>query len=164
MTTTSPNTPAQELIERAKALALAGDFSPDDLGGDIGTMTLRNPDGPELLSIIETLAGLLEANSIELERYREALEYYAREIGDHGKRARNALGTPITDPRDAEIEGELTMDSTDALTRDLIPFFSNIAQMLDEMKIERGDKWTGYNQEQREALTVFLRRAHALHP
>lgn len=58
------------------------------------------------------------------------------------------------------------MDSTDALTRDLIPFLNYIASMLDEMKVEReqgqGLAWTTHNQEQREALTAFLRRAHAL--
>lgn len=45
-----------DVVERARELAFAGDFSPDDLGGDIGTMTLRNPDGPELFEIIERLA------------------------------------------------------------------------------------------------------------
>jgi hypothetical protein len=58
------------------------------------------------------------------------------------------------------------MDSTDALARDLIPFLNNVAQMLDEMKTERGHghglAWTPYNQEQRDALTAFLHRSHAL--
>jgi hypothetical protein len=54
------------------------------------------------------------------------------------------------------------MDSTDVLVRDLIPFLGNIAQMLDEFKVERGDKWTPYNQEQRDRLTAFLRRAYVL--
>lgn len=58
------------------------------------------------------------------------------------------------------------MDSTDALVRDLIPFLGNIAQMLDEMKVERQQhpiiEWTAYNQEQRDNLTAFLRRASAL--
>jgi hypothetical protein len=54
------------------------------------------------------------------------------------------------------------MDSTDALTRDLIPFLGNVAQMLDEMKVERGRNWTSYNQQQRETLTEILSRAHAL--
>jgi hypothetical protein len=37
------------------------------------------------------------------------------------------------------------MDSTDALTRDLIPFLGNVAQMLDEMKVERERNWTSYS-------------------
>jgi hypothetical protein len=45
-----------DLVERARALALAIDFSPDDLGGSIGTASLRNPDGKELLSIVEALS------------------------------------------------------------------------------------------------------------
>ena len=52
-----PNNPGDtvmnDMIERARQLAFAGDFSPDDLGGDIGTMSLRNPDGPALFAIIE---------------------------------------------------------------------------------------------------------------
>ena len=42
-------------VELARKLAFAGEGSPDDLGGDIVTMTLRNPDGPELFEIIEAL-------------------------------------------------------------------------------------------------------------
>jgi hypothetical protein len=38
---------------------LSGDFSPDDLGGDIGTMSLRNPDGPEAAAIINEFRDLL---------------------------------------------------------------------------------------------------------
>jgi hypothetical protein len=71
MTTTSPNTPAQELIERLNWL--------------LGTMRFGN------ISAIKDARDLLLSNSIELERYRETLEYYAREIGDHGKRARATL-------------------------------------------------------------------------
>jgi predicted RNase H-like nuclease (RuvC/YqgF family) len=38
--------------------------------------------------------------------------------------------------------------------------------MLDEMKVERQQhttlEWTAHNQEQRDALSAFLRRAQAL--
>jgi Lar family restriction alleviation protein len=50
-------TPAGEIVERARALALAVESgSPDFLGADDGgchTCWHRNPDGPELLAIIE---------------------------------------------------------------------------------------------------------------
>jgi hypothetical protein len=66
-----------------------------------------------------------------------------------------------TDKKDTKI-----MDSTEALARDLIPFLGNVAQMLDEMKVERNAHptimWTAYNQEQRDTLAAFLRRATAL--
>ncbi len=56
-------------------------------------------------------------------------------------------------------------DTTTEIIRDLIPLLTNLAQMLDEMKIERGQhptiEWTTYNQEQREALTAMVRRAQA---
>lgn len=61
-----------DLIEHAKALALAGDFSPDDLDGDIGTMSLRNPDGPELLSIVQSLSeriAVLEGVAVAAQRF-----------------------------------------------------------------------------------------------
>jgi hypothetical protein len=58
------------------------------------------------------------------------------------------------------------MDSTDALARDLIPFLGNIAQMLDETRVERdaghGLNWTPWCQEQRDTLTALLRRANTL--
>jgi hypothetical protein len=49
-----------DLVARAKALAFALDLSPDDLGGDIGTMSLRNPDGPELFAIVEAIGDDVE--------------------------------------------------------------------------------------------------------
>lgn len=48
----------KRLVEKARDLAYAGDFLPDDLGGAIGTMSLRNPDGPALLEIVKTIAAL----------------------------------------------------------------------------------------------------------
>lgn len=45
-----------DMLEQARALAFSEHFSPDDLGGDLGTMSLRNPDGPALFSIAKALA------------------------------------------------------------------------------------------------------------
>lgn len=46
-----------ELIERLRSLCLAGEGSPDDLGGDTVTLTLRNPDGFEIWAGIQALTG-----------------------------------------------------------------------------------------------------------
>ena len=43
-------------LEALRALAFAGEGEPDELGGDIVTLSLRNPDGPELFAALETLA------------------------------------------------------------------------------------------------------------
>ena len=50
---------------------------------------------------------------------------------------------------------------TDVLVRDVAALLSNVAQMLDEMKIERMNhptiEWTDWNQQQRDELTRILR-------
>lgn len=48
----------REALAKIRALALSGDFSPDDIGGDIGTISLRNPDGLEILGIIDAALNL----------------------------------------------------------------------------------------------------------
>ena len=58
---TSPIQP--DLIERLNAVESSG----DELGGEIGTNSYRNPDGPEAATAITTL-------SAQLERVTEALE------------------------------------------------------------------------------------------
>jgi hypothetical protein len=100
------------------------------------------------------------------ERLREALEAckaYFETLEEIGGEKHPAMLKMIDE---ALPQRKNNMDSTDALTRDLIPFLGNIAQMLDEMKVERGNhptiEWTAYNQEQRDILTTFLRRACAL--
>lgn len=66
-----------ELVEEARTLALAGDFSPDDLGGDIGTVVLRNPDGFRLLEIVQSLVTRNAVLKGALERCAKTFRRYA---------------------------------------------------------------------------------------
>jgi hypothetical protein len=118
---TSPNTPAQELIER--------------LSDEMAEHSTEDLSFYRLLKLALGKTGISLSNSIELERYREALKPFAEEAknwlgvasetevglctdpqvdlslskivaGDfHRALAVIEGGTPTTDPRDAEIEG-----------------------------------------------------------
>jgi hypothetical protein len=139
---TSPNTPAQELIERMKKLLpVSWDNELDGHGEPIHAVLTFGDHSTQAITLcpddwmaLNEIPDLLLSNSIELERYREALKPFAEEAknwlgvasetevglctdpqvdlslskivaGDfHRALAVIEGGSPITDPRDAEIE------------------------------------------------------------
>lgn len=79
----SPDTDVEGLVERLTELCHSGDGAPDDLGGEIMTMTLRNPDGPEILEQVKEFVATLttQRDAIRAEAFEEAAKvaYNCRE-------------------------------------------------------------------------------------
>lgn len=66
--------PVPEEVEKVRAKLLAGDFSEDDLGGDVGTMSLRNPDGIEAVGLIDAQAAQIAALQRAVATVRELVD------------------------------------------------------------------------------------------
>lgn len=141
---TTDNPAVVELIERLRGFAAAMcEYNPRLLSSGYGGFSFGPDDYEHIATTLQSLSeriALLEGENADLVHDLERQMTIANIECNEAEELRRIL-------------------------RDIRLFLPNVAQMLDEMKVERSFRhidWTDYNQEQRELLTALMRRIDAL--